>query len=191
MAGSLFDQLKKSGLVDDKKAKKIQQEKRQAAKQSKANKSKKGQNQAPINEAAELAAKAAAEKAKRDKKLNQQRQQEQAEKAKKAELKQIIETHQLKNYAGDVAYNFSDNGVVKTLYVNEQTQQSLAKEKLIIVRFATGKASDYALIPAEQTDKIEQRDSSVIVKNESLATKLSQEDEDYYAKFEIPDDLVW
>ncbi|MBO1924381.1 DUF2058 domain-containing protein [Thiomicrorhabdus sp. 6S3-12] len=187
MAGSLFDQLKKSGLVDDKRAKKVQREKQQQNKQKKANKSKKGQNGDPQNEAALLAAKAAEEKAQRDRELNQKRQQEQAEKAKQAELRQIIQSNQLKGYEGDIVYNFSDGTAVKTLNVNEKTQKGLASEKILIVRFGKG----YALIKAELQEKIEQRDASVIVKNESLETKLSKEDEDYYAKFEIPDDLVW
>ncbi|CAN8139012.1 DUF2058 domain-containing protein [uncultured Thiomicrorhabdus sp.] len=185
MAGSLFDQLKKSGLVDDKRAKKVQREKQQQNKQQKANKAKKGERQQ--NEAALLAVKAAEEKAQRDKELNQKRQQEQAEKAKQAELKQIIQSNQLKGYEGDIAYNFADGSNVKTLHINEKTQKALAKEQLLIVRF--GKS--YALLNADQQEKIEQRDASVIVKNESLETKLSKEDEDYYSKFEIPDDLVW
>ncbi|QKI89340.1 DUF2058 domain-containing protein [Thiomicrorhabdus xiamenensis] len=187
MAGSLFDQLKKSGLVDDKRAKKVQREKQQQNKQKKANKSKKGQGGNSQNEAALLAAKAAEEKAQRDRELNQKRQQEQAEKAKHAELRQLIQSNQLKGYEGDIAYNFSDGTAVKTLKVNEKTQRGLAGEKILIVRFGKG----YALISAELQEKIEQRDASVIVRNESLQTQLSKEDEDYYAKFEIPDDLIW
>ena len=189
MAGSLFDQLKKSGLVDDKKAKKIQQEKRQQAKQSKANKAKKG-TQVQQSEAALLAAKAAEEKLQRDRALNKQRQSEQEHKARKAELKQIIETNRLTDYSGDIAYNFSDNGNVKSLYVNEATQKSLMKDKLLIVRFKDSKSA-YSLVKSELSDKIETRDSGVIVKNDSLNPKLSKEDEDYYSKFEIPDDLIW
>lgn len=186
MAGSLFDQLKKSGLVDEKKAKKIQQEKRQQTKQNKANKPKKG-TQTEQSEAAILAAKVAEEKVQRDRDLNQQRKNEQVEKAKKAELKQLLESHQLKDFSGDIAYHFSDSGTVKTLYVNTATQKALTKEQILIVRFNNA----YVLVRSELAAKIEARDSSVIVKNESLNTKLSQEDEDYYAKFEIPDDLVW
>lgn len=185
MAGSLFDQLKKSGLVDDKRAKKVQREKQQQNKQQKANKAKKGERQQ--NEAAQLAAKAAEEKALRDRELNLKRQQEQAQKAKQAELKQIIQSNMLKGFEGEIAYNFADNNAVKTLQVNDKTQKALAKEQLHIVRFNNG----YALVKNEVLEKIEQRDPSVIVKNESLETKLSKEDEDYYSKFEIPDDLVW
>lgn len=185
MAGSLFDQLKSSGLVSDKKAKQVQREKQQQNKKSKANKTKKGQTQQ--SEAAQLAAKAAEEKAQRDRELNQQRQQQQAENAKKAELKQIIEANQLKNYQGDISYNFADNSAVKTLNINEKTQKGLANEQLFIVRFNKG----YAIVPKEVLEKIEQRDASVIIKNNKHDSHLSEADKAYYAKFEIPDDLVW
>lgn len=185
MAGSLFDQLKKSGLVDDKKAKQVQREKQQQAKKKRANKVKKGATQQ--SEAAKLAEQAAQEKAQRDQALNQRRQQEQAEKAARAELKQIIESNQLKNYQGDIAYNFADGETVQTLYVNDKTQKGLAKERLQIVHFN----KSYAIVSAEVIDKILLRDPEALVKGKSLATELSEEDQAYYEKFAIPDDLVW
>lgn len=185
MAGSLFDQLKKSGLVNDKKAKQVQREKQQQSKQNRANKAKKGQ--AVVSEAAQLAAKAAQEKTERDRQLNVQRQQEQIEKAKKAELVQIIESNSLKDFNGDMAYNFADGSVVKTLHVNPKTHKQLSIDALRIARFKDG----YALISVEAAEKIMQRDESVLIGAVASDDSMSQEDKDYYAKFEIPDDLVW
>jgi len=185
MAGSLFDQLKKSGLVNDKKAKQIQREKQQQNKQSKANKSKKGQK--VVSESAQLAAKAAQEKAEHDRQLNLQRQQEQAEKAKKAELVQIIESNRLKDFNGEIAYNFADGSVVKTLHVNAKTHNQLRFDALRIARYKGG----YALISVEAAEKIMQRDESILIGAVTNDDAMSQEDKDYYAKFEIPDDLVW
>ncbi len=185
MAGSLFDQLKKSGLVDDKKAKKIQREKQQQAKKQKANKSKKGT--VKQSEASVLAQKAAEEKAKRDQELNQQRKEAQAQKARQAELKQIIESNRLTNFEGDIRYHFADGEKVQSLQVNEKTQKGLAKEQLHLVHYHQG----YAIVRSEVVDKIIERDPNALVKGKSLETELSEEDKDYYAKFEIPDDLVW
>lgn len=182
MAGSLFDQLKSSGLVDDKKAKKIQREKQQQRKQ---NKPKKGQT--VQSEAAKLAQQAAQEKAKRDQELNQKRQQEQAEKAKQAELRQIIESNQVKDFAGDISYNFADDNAVKTLHVNSKTQRNLMNESLRIARFNNG----YVLLPVEAADKVELRDKSILIALAEEDSTMSEEDKAYYAKFEIPDDLVW
>ncbi len=185
MAGSLFDQLKKSGLVDDKKAKQVQRQKQQQSKKNRANKAKKGQ--ALESDAAKLAAKAAAEKAERDRQLNQQRQQQQNLKAQQAELKQIIASNQLKGFEGDISYNFADNNKVKTLNVNAKTHKQLVAETLRIARFNGG----YALIPAQAVEKITQRDASLLIPLSTADDGLSDEERDYYAKFEIPDDLVW
>ncbi|WP_019895838.1 DUF2058 domain-containing protein [Hydrogenovibrio halophilus] len=186
MAGSLFDQLKSSGLVDEKKAKQVQREKHQQNKKSKANKAKKGQKQ--TSQSAQLAQEAAQKQAEQAQLLNQQRAQEQAQKALQAELKQIIENSQIKGYAGDIQYHFVDDGQMQTLQVNAKTQQQLSKESLRIVRFKQG----YALIPKETANKIAQRDASCLVAVPSDKDEnLSAEDEAYYAKFKIPDDLIW
>lgn len=185
MAGSLFDQLKNSGLVNDKKAKQVQREKQQQSKKNKANKAKKGEK--VLSESAKLAAQAAQEKAERDRQLNAQRQQEQAQKSKQAELLQIIESNRISGYEGDIAYNFVDGSSVKTLNVNVKVQKQLISEALRIARFKEG----YVLVSAEAAEKICLRDDSILISLENQDDSMSQEDKDYYAKFEIPDDLVW
>ena len=183
MAGSLFDQLKKAGLVDDKKAQKAKKEKYQQTKQ---NKGKKGQQ--PVqNEAAKLAVEAAKQKAERDLKLNQERKQQQDQKAALAELRQIIESNRMSNFEGDVAYNFADETTVKTLNVNKKTQRALITGTIRLARFEGG----YALIPSDAAEKVEQRDASVLIPLAGVDDSISQEDQDYYAQFEVPDDLVW
>ncbi|MEA3404628.1 MAG: DUF2058 domain-containing protein [Pseudomonadota bacterium] len=183
MAGSLFDQLKKSGLVNEQQAKKAKREKYQQTKKSKG---KKG-GQAVNNEAAELAAKAAQEKAEKDRQLNLERKQQQEKRALQAEVLQIIKTNQVTNFKGDIAYNFADGEAVKTLYVNRKTQKSLIAETLRIARFNGG----YALISIEAAEKVEQRDKDVLIPLVGEDDSISKEDQDYYAQFEIPDDLVW
>ncbi|MDG4812535.1 DUF2058 domain-containing protein [Hydrogenovibrio sp. 3SP14C1] len=182
MAGSLFDQLKKSGLVDEKKAKKVKREKYQ---QSKQNKSKKGQT--TQTEATKLAAEAAQQKSERDRQLNQERQQQQAQKAAKAELYQLIDSNRLKNVDGDIAYNFVDGTAVKTLNVNADTHKRLVADKIRIAKFKGG----YALLPETIIEKVAQRDSSVLIPLAQKDDTLSKEDEEYYAQFEVPDDLIW
>ena len=48
----------------------------------------------------------------------------------------------------------------------------------------------YAIIPASVADKIAQRDESSIVLNNALSQEAQDED-DPYADFKIPDDLMW
>ncbi|RUM92167.1 MAG: DUF2058 domain-containing protein [Thiomicrospira sp.] len=182
MAGSLFDQLKKSGLVDEKKAKKVKREKYQQSKQSK---NKKGQT--TQTEATKLAAEAAQKKAERDRQLNQERQQQQAQKAAKAELYQLIDSNRLKKVDGDIAYNFVDGTAVKTLNVTAEIHKRLVSDKIRIAKFKSG----YALLPETVAEKVAQRDENVLIPIAKKDDSLSKEDEEYYAQFEVPDDLIW
>lgn len=49
---------------------------------------------------------------------------------------------------------------------------------------------DYAIIPAVVADKIAQRDVDSIVLNSALSQE-EQDEDDPYADFKIPDDLMW
>ena len=88
MSNSLFDQLKKAGLVDEKKAKTVQKEKYKTQKQQL-----KQQKGDAVDEAKVQAQKAQAEKAERDRQLNQQRKEEAERRAIAAQIKQLIETN--------------------------------------------------------------------------------------------------
>lgn len=182
MAGSLFDQLKKSGLVDDKKAKQIKKQKYQ---QSKQNKGKKGTT--TVSEAAQRAEKAAQQKQERDRQLNLERQQAQDKRANEAAVKQVLEANRLKGYEGEVAYNFVDDNVVKTLNVSSKIHKQLVSETLRVARFKGG----YVLLPLAAVEKVKQRDESVLIPISDESANVSDEDKEYYAQFEVPDDLVW
>ncbi|GKT12084.1 MAG: hypothetical protein ISEC1_P1058 [Thiomicrorhabdus sp.] len=182
MAGSLFDQLKKAGLVDEKKAKKAKREKYQQTKQQKGKK-----GQPVISDAAKLAAEAAEKKSEHDRQLNLERQKKQEKKAEKAALRQTIISNQLKGYSGEMAYNFADGSSVKTLNVNPKIHKQLVNGSIRLAHFEGG----YALLSEEGVAKVEQRDESILIPLAASEDTLSKEDEDYYAQFEIPDDLVW
>lgn len=187
MAESLFDQLKKAGLVNDQKAKQAQKAKGKAQfQQTKQSKAQKGTETTPIA-ADDSVARAAQEKAERARQLNLERQQQQAKKAAQAEVRQIIESNRLSRYEGPITYHFADDGKVKTLEVNQETHQRLVSARIRIARFESG----YALIPAAAADKIEQRDTSVLIPIPETDASVSKEDQDYYAQFEVPDDLIW
>ena len=183
MAGSLFDQLKKSGLVDDKKAKQIKKQKYQQAKQKKGKK-----GQPVVSEAAQLAEQAAKQKQERDRQLNLERQQAQEKKAIQAAVQQRIESNRLTHYKGDMTYQFVDDSTVKTLNVNKKIHQRLTSGEIRIVIFGGG----YALVESAVAEKIEQADANLLIPLPSAQEEnMSEEDKDYYAQFEIPDDLVW
>ena len=77
----------------------------------------------------------------------------------------------------------------------QQKQATLAKEyngRLAIARLVAeaGRESEYAIIPAVVANKIMQRDASYIVLSSELTQEAKDED-DPYADFVVPDDLMW
>lgn len=185
MAGSLFDQLKKSGLVNEHKAKQIKKQKYQQSKQARQSKGQAAGEQ--LSEAAKLAEQTTQKNAEKARQLNLIRQQQQAERAKQAELKQVIESSRLNGTDGDKVFNFADDNKVKTLNVNAKTHQDLISGKIRIARFNDG----YVLVADSAVEKIEQRDSTVLITSSNKDESMSDEDKAYYAKFEIPDDIMW
>ena len=167
---SLQEQLLKAGLSNEKKAKK-------AKKASKKNRDLKRE----VKAAAEEKRQAQLEK---DKKLNQQIKEQQEQKAVQAQIKQLIEMNMLEQGKGEITYNFMDENKVKTLKVTDKVQRQLANGLLSIVNYK----DDYAIIPSIVADKIAMRDDSVLVSQ----NEIEQPDEDDpYAEYVIPDDLMW
>ncbi len=186
MSNSLQDQLLKSGLVDSKKAKAIKKEKNKKKKQQP-----KGYTQS-ISEEQMAAEKALEEKREKDRALNLARQAQAEEKALLAQVAQLVQHYRVKNTDGDITFNFNDKGIVKRLYVTQSTSDELARGRLCIV----STQDQYAIVPRPIADKIKERHEASIVLCQETTAEEQQEyeagsDEEYYAQFEIPDDLVW
>lgn len=128
----------------------------------------------------------------RDKQLSEQQKQAALSKEYKAQIKQLIEMNKITITRGDIGYNFTDNNLIKKVYVDKVTQSQLIKGRLAIARLTAESCSEseYAIIPAVVADKIAQRDASYIVLNCELSQEAKDED-DPYADFVIPDDLMW
>lgn len=181
MGNSMFDQLQKSGLVDKGKAQKAKREQYKNKKQ----KNKKG-SAGQTDEAKLLAQKAHAEKVERDRKLNQERKEAEEKKAVAAQIRQLIETNRIENENGELIYNFTDGSLVKRLYVTEKVQKQLAAGRLSIAKLGEG----YELVPLPVAEKIMQRDLECIILCEQTSEPEPDED-DPYADYKIPDDLMW
>lgn len=181
MAKSLADQLLSAGLVDKKKVKQAQHEKRKQAKQGRKGDS--GQEddvQARLQRERE-------EKAARDRELNQQRQQAEAARALQAQVEQMVSQGRL-SVKGEVRFNFTDKRInkIKQLYVSDDIHKQLARGQLGICSLKDG----YAVVPKDVALKVKERDEASLV---FLAEpKADQPDEDDpYKDFQIPDDLMW
>lgn len=178
---SLQEQLMGAGLVDNKKAKAIKQEKRKQKKQQ--NKQPKGhveQDETKLRLEQERK-----EKAERDRELNRQRQAQQEEKAIAAQIRQLIESNQIKPEQDDKTYQFVDGTKIKKIYLSEKLVNQLSKGQVSIARLE----ERYYLIPNQVADKIAQRDETAIIpiKVESQ----TPDEDDPYADYQIPDDLMW
>lgn len=176
---SLQDQLLKAGLVDQKKAKKVKQEKRKQAKQQ-------PKGSAQIDETKEQAKRVLADKAAHDRAINK-KQQEQADlKAIQAQIIQLISMNKIDRKEGEISYQFTDGKKIKKLYVTDLLQTQLSKGLIAIAKFK----ESYELVPSAVAEKIKQRDESVIALL-NINTKTDVDEDDPYADYQIPDDLMW
>ena len=107
-------------------------------------------------------------------------------------MKQLIEMNRINLSKGDIGFNFTDNNLIKKIVVDKMTQAQLISGRLAIARVVTDNngESEYAIIPASVADKIAQRDANSIVLNSALSQE-EQDEEDPYADFKVPDDLMW
>ncbi|CZF77636.1 hypothetical protein RN22_24205 [Grimontia sp. AD028] len=169
---SLQEQMLQAGLIDKKKMKK-------AGKSSKKSRTLAKEAKAAVEE------KRAAQVA-QDQELNRQKQQEAEKKAIAAQVKQLVEMNKIDRKDGDIGYNFTDGTLVKKIYVDKATQDQLVNGRLAIARDGEG----YAIVPGVVADKIVQRDENTIVLNNTVDEQAMDED-DPYADFKIPDDLMW
>lgn len=175
---TLQEQMLKAGLVTSKKMAKVQRTAKKSRVQAR-----------EAREAVEENKKAQLE---RDKQLSEQQKQATLAKEYKAQVKQLIEMNKIDISAGDITFNFTDNNVIKKLDVDKTTQKQLISGRLAIARLLIeeNQICQYAIIPASVADKIAQRDENSIVLNNALSQE-EQDEDDPYADFKIPDDLMW
>lgn len=175
---ALQAQLLKAGLVDNKKAKQI----------TKQNAHAKRTGDQTSDEIKKALAESQAEKLKKDQQLNQEKQSQLEEKALKANIKQMIEQHQIKETAGDVHYQFIDAGKIKKIYVKQDIYDKIVAGYIAIATH--GQA--YALLPRPLAEKIEQRCTGfIVILNTAKQDQTQIDEEDPYAAYVIPDDLMW
>ena len=199
MSESLRDQLVKAGLATGAQAKKAERAKRAEAnverQQSKGSKGKKHSGNASQSATDKVKAKAAqhrAEKAARDKALAQQRNEKSQAKALQAQVKQLILQNDQRIKVSDdeaVAYNFVHGKKIKKIFVSKQQLEALSSGRLVVVN----NDGLYHFVEGRVAKQIQERDPKRIIvshKDESSAPEPGS-DAEFYAKFEVPDDLDW
>lgn len=176
---SLQDQLLKAGVVDKDKAKKINKEKRKKARQT-------PKGQATLDEAKEQAKRALAEKSESDRQRSKALQAAVDKKAIHAQVIQLVKTNTIDRSGGETTYQFTDSKKIKKIYVSVAQQNELIRGQLAIAKLD----EEYALIPRQIAEKIQQReDHIIVVLNSQQQSEVDADDP--YADYQIPDDLMW
>jgi len=215
MAGSLRDQLVKAGLATVDQARKAERQARtekQARQRGETaapaadgaaavppgnpgKKGKKGRKPAsdpysPENVRAR-AAQLNAERAERDRELARVANEKAAAKAMRAEIKQLAQQHDQRPKSDrddDVPYNFVHGRKIKRIYIRKEQQALLASGSLVIIN----DDGRYHMVPAEVAEKIRARDPKrIIAAHDPNAPPEPGSDDEYYARFKVPDDLDW
>ncbi len=177
MSNSLKDQLLKAGLVKKKDVTK--QPKKKAPQVAKKNRKKPSENTLRTQ-------RAMLDKAKKDKKLNEKKRAEAERKALMAQIKQLVNNSKIDRKDGETSYNFTFNKKVKTIYVTEEQHKQLSKDQLVIIAMS---GEQFEVVPKVVGSKIAERDAKMVVINEQ--TNIEPTEDDPYANYQIPDDLMW
>ncbi|TGO03297.1 hypothetical protein PN36_09485 [Candidatus Thiomargarita nelsonii] len=186
---SLRDQLLKTGLVSKTDAKQVEkQAKSKYHQQQKRKKKKRGKTESVDTEsAAYVAAKAREEEIAQAKKLNQQKEAERLQKALLAQISDLIQRHQVNDLKADIAYHFLEGKIVKKIFVNAKQQNQLSNGDLAI----TVLDDSHYIVPVPIAEKILARLPQVVVYLNQNEEKASDVDEQIYADYPVPDDLMW
>jgi uncharacterized protein YaiL (DUF2058 family) len=114
------------------------------------------------------------------------RQQEKAErKARLAQLQRVIEGHRLPLPEGGESYHFVDGAKIRHIPVDAPLRARLGLGELVVVRHA----GRYSVLPDAVARSLREQDPQLFVA--SGGTAASAESDAAYAKFAVPDDLIW
>lgn len=176
---SLQEQLLKAGLVDNKKVKRANQDK------SRQQKVERRTGQQTVDEGRVAALEAQQRSRERARELNAQRDAAARQKAIMAQIVQMVQQSRQNKGAGEIAYNFTYGTKIERVFVSAAVRAQLVAGRLVIVRL--GDTTE--LVPRIVADKIAERDPSLVVRVNKASTEVDEDDP--YAAYQIPDDLMW
>jgi len=174
---ALQAQLLKAGLVDNKKAKKLS---KQAVHEQRTGQSNEAELKAKIEQDKQ-------EKLAKDQALDLEKKRLLQGKELKAAIIQMINQHKIRDIDGEVSYQFIDDSKIKKIYLNQQIYNALVSGSLVIAKESEG----YAVLPKALADRINDKMEGFIIVNNSEKNEQITDEEDPYAAYVIPDDLMW
>lgn len=182
---SLQEQLLQAGLTTKQKTRQANSDKRKKNKQKRSGVAIEASLQEKVKQ--DLVKEKADKKA-RDEALNAQKKEALAQKELSLRILQILTHHQLKNCQGDTEYNYTYGTKVKKIALDATTHKALVNGRLALC----GHEEITYLVTSETAAKLAELDNNVIlVQNARDVEAENVDEEDPYADFQIPDDLMW
>ena len=173
------EQLLKAGLV-------TKQQVQKAKKDTNKKKQQRSKKETVIDESKLKAQQVTNEKAKLDRELNKKKEEQAKKKAISAEIDQLITTNCIRRSDDcEIVYNFEHLKKVKHIYINEIMKQQIIQGILGIARID----GRYELVPKTIAEKIQQRNEKRVILFED--TEQTIDENDPYADYQVPDDLIW
>jgi uncharacterized protein len=177
------EQLLKAGVVSKQQVDKVNRDK------NRKDKVKRHNRKAPVElDATQIAAKKAADdKTAKDRALNEKKQIQIRNRAISLEIDKLITDNLIKRDSKcELVYNFDHRGKVRRLYVDPKMRQEIIDGKLGMARIE----GRYELVPDVTAEKIQERNKTrVLIYNQVDKDESTQNDD--YADYQIPDDLIW
>ena len=174
---ALQAQLLKAGLVDNKKAKKLS---KQAVHEKRTGDSTDAEIKAKIEQDKQA-------KLAKDQAIELEKKAILQEKELNAAIVQMISQHKIRDTDGDVSYQFIDETKIKKVYINQQIYNALVAGSLVIAK----ENDSYAFLPKALAERINLKMEGFIIVNNAEQNDQVTDEEDPYAAYVIPDDLMW
>ena len=181
---SLQDQLLKAGLTTKQKTRQANSDKRKKNKQKRSGVTHEDTLQEQVKQ---QLVKSKEEKLAKDTALNAEKKQQLAQKEQKLRLLQILQHHQIKNVFGDNEYNYTFNNKIKKLALDSITHKALVNGRLALC----GIEENAYLVTSETAAKVAELDANVVLVQNTKVDEQTVEEDDPYADYQIPDDLMW
>ncbi len=108
----------------------------------------------------------------------------------KAEIKALIEADSVKDFTGEISFNFRIGDRIRQLFVNEAAHKSIVASELAITRLNR----ETHLIPPAVAEKVKALNPNwlIVLNGESHGDAPNGEDpDDPYTGYDVPDDLRW
>lgn len=182
MSNPFQEQFLKLGLVDTKQVQKNKKKQHQQKKQA--------VKSVPVVDVNALIAQQALEKKRaRDLELNREREEKLRKREVAGAIKQIIAQNRVEHDKNGVAYRFTEDKKIQRIFVSQEVADKLSKGALGVVRLA----QEYEVLPKASVEKISALDDKVFIFINASTSKNDETDDidDPYAEYKIPDDLMW